>query len=109
MTARVDDLLEVFETIFDGDIEHSEPFVIKMLDNPGWWISFGRGWMPGLEEFLQIGQQRDGDSWYAIQLTDEVINGYCGAGCSHLLVSEFLQTIEKWRQAGGAPPDPSRF
>jgi hypothetical protein len=106
MTASVDDLLKVFETIFDGDVEHSEPFALEVLDNPGWSISFGRGWMPGLEPFLRLGQQRDGDIWYALEISDNLINGYCGAGCLHLLTGEFLDAIEKWRQAGGAPPDP---
>lgn len=105
MTATVDDLLRVFETIFDGDVEHAEPFALRVLDNPGWWVSFGRGWMPGLERYLPIGQRRDGDRWLAIQITDDLINGYCGAGCLPSLMGELLEAIEKWRQAGGARPD----
>jgi len=106
MTATVDDLLQVFETIFDGDVEHSEPFAIRLLDNPGWWISFGRGWMPGLEQHLRMGQQRDGDRWLAIKVTDDGVDAYCGAGCLPWLMGELLEAIEKWRQARGAPPDP---
>jgi hypothetical protein len=101
MTATVDDLLRVFETIFDGDVEHAEPFALRVLDNGSRLDGDGCR----VERYLPIGQRRDGDRWLAIQSTDDLINGYCGAGCLPSLMGELLEAIEKWRQAGGARPD----
>ncbi|MCB9617729.1 MAG: hypothetical protein H6721_22235 [Sandaracinus sp.] len=90
-------MLEVFEGIFDGDIEHSEPFHVAMIDNPGWHLSFGRGWMPGLEGQLKLGQHHDGERWWWVQVKGGLIHGYCGAGDLPLLCGHFLEAFLRCR------------
>ena len=87
-----------FESMCNGDWEHTYGITIETLDNPGWHVSVELSDTPLAEfPFQAIRQDFDKDDWFQCEVSKGIFQGSCSTGRLNQLLNAFLDWADSAR------------